>query len=165
MAGPKRWGTSRGRYTVVRTYGADLFMRFDPGADVVAALLDERAERLGNLQPVMDAFGRYLVEEHIPHQFRVEGTPKRWAALSDEYADYKERHYGNLPILVISGQMKRGFYWVARKRSLQVRNRAPYWYPHQFGGEHLPARPMLQVDSDDHRVLSDLVAEHVQGDD
>lgn len=159
---PAKFGASRGRLTVAKLYGSEILLRFDPGADVIAEEIDRRIARLRDLRPVFDEYGAYLVEEHIPLQFKLEGQPQRWARLSERYARYKKKYYGNAEILVISGAMKRGFKHQTFKRSMRIVNPDKKWFYHQFGTGTIPARPMVQVRDTDRRMLRGLLIQYVQ---
>lgn len=160
----RKFGRSKGRRTVVNVLGGTVGLAFDDEADILRFFEDAEG-RLSDLSEPLDEYGRYLVEEHIPRQFKRQGTPKRWASLSKKYREWKEKHYPGRPILVLSGRMKAGFRWKARKRSLQIinrvtagqKNKTPRWQWHQSGTGKMPARPMLQVTDKDLAVLSGLI--------
>jgi phage gpG-like protein len=169
MARPK-FGRSQGRLTTVRVLGGTVQQSFGAPADIIR-FFDDQESKLQDLTEPLDRYGRYLVEEHIPNQFDVQGTPKKWAALSPKYRAWKARRFPGRPLLVRTGRMKAGFRWKAFKRSLRIINRVragqrsstPRWFFHQFGGGPLPARPMLQVTDKDLAVLTGFVFEHLEG--
>jgi phage gpG-like protein len=161
------FGRSQGRQTVVKLVGADLKVNTGDTTTVL-----ERLERIGgrmrNWQPVLDEFGQYLVEQHIPRQFKAQGTP-RWAKLSARYARWKLQHYGRQPILIASGAMSKGFRWQATKRTLRVINQVsagqgggePRWAYHQNGTSRMPARPMVQLTPKDYELLHTYAAAYL----
>lgn len=170
--GNARFGFSQGRKTTVKLLGADVTIRNGLETDDFVTYLDDLGLRFNDLQPVLGRFGEYLVEEHIPRQFKKRGTPKRWAPLSPDYAALKRRLYGNLPLLVLSGRMKAGFTSEATKRTLRVinrvaagqgRNKTPRWTWHQNGTETMPARPMLQINQYDYTRLRQFAQAYVTG--
>lgn len=170
MGNPPRFGFSQGRKTTVKLLGADVTIRNGIETDDFVAYLEDLGLRVNDFQPVMERFGEYLVEEHIPRQFKRRGTPKRWAPLSQAYADRKRRQYGNLPLLVLSGRMKAGFKYEATKRTLRVinrvaagqgRNKTPRWTWHQDGTDTMPARPMLQINPYDYTRLRQFAQSYV----
>ena len=172
MGNPQRFGFSQGRKTTVKVLGADVTVRNGIETDDFVGYLEDLGMRVNDFQPVMERFGEYLVEEHIPRQFKRRGTPKRWAPLSKDYAAIKRRLYGNLPLLVLSGRMKAGFRYEATKRTLRVinrvaagqgRNKTPRWTWHQTGTETMPARPMLQVNQYDYTRLRQFAQAYVTG--
>lgn len=168
---PLRFGHSQGRRTLVRVIGAEMILRENGVADVAIDHFAELGARMEDMEPVLYFFGQYLVEEHIPMQFRRRGFPARWAPLSPEYAAWKAKHYPGKPILVRSGAMKAGFSWEAKKRSMRVINRVragqgrgstPRWVYHQDGTATMPARRMLQITERDHQMLRKLMRNHLE---
>jgi len=167
----RKFGRAQGRRTVVKVLGGTASLSFGDTADVIR-FYEDAERRLNDLSEPLDQYGRYTVEEHIPRQFAARGTPKRWASLSAKYAAWKAKYYPGRPLLVLSGRMKAGFRWKARKRSLQIINRVtagqkgnntPRWRWHQDGTPRMPARPMLQVTDKDLAELSRLIFAHVRG--
>ena len=112
----------RGKITVAKLVGATLFIGL-PTTEVLEQRLEDIGMRAKDLKPVLDAFGRHIVEEHIPAQFARQGTPRRWAPLSPAYKRWKDKHFPGRPILVRTGAMQAGFRWEAHPRSLRVVNR------------------------------------------
>lgn len=167
-----RFGRSQGRLTVVKVAGGELVVRFGSiDKDDLAAYLQDIDLRMQDIRPVLDRYGEYIVNEHIPRQFAAQGTPRRWASLSPAYARQKARRYPGRPILVRTGRMRRGFRWEARPRSLRIINRVragqrgrglPRWFYHQSGTEKMPARPMLQMTDKDRDKLSEFTEDHLR---
>ena len=168
-----RFGRSQGRLTVVKVAGGELVVRYGSiDKDDFAAYLRDIGLRMQDIKPVLDRYGEYIVNEHIPRQFSAQGTPRRWASLSPVYARQKARQYPGRPILVRTGRMKRGFRWEARPRSLRIINRVmagqkgrgvPRWFYHQSGTRKMPARPMLQFTDADRDKLHEFAEEHLRG--
>ena len=165
-----RFGFSQGRKTTVKLVGSEVTVRNAIEVDDFVAYLEALGMRFDDFQPVMERFGQYLVEEHIPRQFKQRGTPKRWAPLSPQYAAWKRRHYGNLPILMLSGRMAAGFKYETTKRTLRIINRVaagqrgnktPRWTWHQNGTATIPARPMLQINKFDYARLRQFAQAYV----
>lgn len=165
---PKSLGFSGGKKTVVKSLGVDIQMQYWSAGEMLD-YLEGVGLRAKDMQTPFDRYGKYLVEEHIPHQFEQQGTPKRWAPLSKKYAEWKRRHYGNLPKLVLTGRMREGFSWEVTARSLKVVNRVkagqrggvPRWTYHQLGTSKMPARPMLYLTKKDRDKLRDLAREWI----
>jgi phage gpG-like protein len=149
-------GFSRGKKTVVKLTGVEVQMQW-ASTDEMRDYLQSLSLRAKDLQVPLARFGQYLVEKHIPQQFEKQGTPKRWAPLSPKYAAWKKRHYGNLPKLVLTGQMRESFTYVVTPRTLRVENRRKYWAYHQTGTRTMPARPPLQMTTKDREQLRELV--------
>jgi len=158
--------------TVVKVAGGELAIRFGSiDKDDFATYLENIGLRMQDIQPVLDRYGAYIVNEHIPRQFEAQGTPRRWAPLSRAYAQQKARQYPGRPILVRTGRMKGGFRWEARARSLRIINRVmagqrgrgvPRWFYHQSGTSKMPARQMLQFTDDDREHLHQFAEEHLR---
>ncbi len=156
---PKRHlGFSRGRKTVVKMIGADVQMQLY-STDEMLDYLQNIGLRARDMQTPLQRFGEYLVNEQIPQQFEKQGIPKRWSPLSPAYAAWKRRHFGKLPILVLSGAMRAGFSYKVTPRTLQIRNRKKYWQFHQTGTAKMPARPPLQITNADREKLRELARE------
>ena len=163
-------GSSQGRRTVARVVGVDIILSDRGVADLMVDRLMELGLRMEDMEPVLYFFGQYLVEQHIPQQFRRRGYPARWAPLSPQYAAWKVRHFPGKPLLVRSGAMKAGFTWEARKRSMRIINRVkagqksgskPRWTYHQEGTRTMPARQMLQVGAKERAKLRALARQHL----
>lgn len=154
----------KGTRTVTRSVGGRVDVRFTgPDLTNYAIELRSMAHRSQNLQAPFDAWGQYLVETLIPRQFSAQGTPKKWAKLKEPYASWKRKHFGNLPILVLTGKMRAGFTWEAGPRSLKVSNAARYWQYHQDGTQNMVARPVLQISKDDRAQLTRIVFGYLIG--
>lgn len=155
----------------MRVVGGEVGYRFGGiDTDDLIEYLEDLKLRMVDLEPVFDRFGEYIVGDHIPNQFVAQGTPSTWAALSPQYARWKEVHFPGKPILERTGRMKRGFRWEARPRSLRIINRVtagqsvkiPRWRFHQEGTSRMPARPMLQFTSQDRDKMHDFVEEYLR---
>jgi phage gpG-like protein len=165
-----RYVSARGKRTVVKTLGADVVVNDGGKANVVLQRIEDLRSRAEDMEPVLDMFGRYLVQQHIPAQFRARGKPKRWAALSPKYAAWKAKHYPGKPILQRSGAMMSGFDWETHKQSVRVVNRVrsgqkagskPRWAYHQDGTIKMPARPMLQLTDKDYKQFRAFAHQHL----
>lgn len=160
---------ARGTKTVVKVVGGEVSM-MTTGGMAVFDRLDWLRVRLRDMRVLLAKFGEYLVNEHIPGQFKAQGTPRRWAPLSARYAEWKRRNYGNLPILILMGRMSKGFTYEAHARSLVIVNRVaagqrgnktPRWIWHQFGTDRVPARQMLQIGKRDHQRLQRIARDYL----
>lgn len=159
-----------GSRTVVKLIGCEVVITASRGADSVANHLTDVADNAEHFQPVMKQYGDYIISQHIPNQFAKQGTPKRWARLSDQYAEWKRRNYGNLPKLVLTGRMRGGFKVETGPRSMRVLNRVtagqrgnntPRWVWHQYGTENMPARPMIQIGKKERDILRRFARSHL----
>ena len=159
---------ARGLVTTVNVVGGDVSILMT-GEMALFDRLDWLRVQLKDMRVLMAKFGEYLVREHIPGQFKAQGTPRRWAPLSARYAAWKRANYGNLPILILSGRMSKGFTYEAHARTLVIVNRVtagqsdtstPRWVFHQFG-QRRKNRPMLQIGKRDHQRLQALAREYL----
>ena len=74
-----RFGRSQGRLTVVKVAGGELVIRYGSiDKDDFATYLENIGLRMQDIKPVLDRYGEYIVNEHIPRQFEAQGTPRRW---------------------------------------------------------------------------------------
>lgn len=168
---PPRFGRSQGRRTVLRAVGGEIGYRFGSfDTDDLIEYMDELKLRMVDLQPVFERFGEYIVGEHIPHQFAVQGTPRAWAALSPAYARWKAINFPGMPLLQRTRRMVRGFSFEAKPRSLRITNRVtagqsvkiPRWRLHQEGTGKMPARPILQFTNKDRDKMHEFTKEHLR---
>lgn len=90
-------------------------------------------------------------------QFDQEGAytgAGRWAALSESYGAWKQRHYPGKPILQLSGDLydsmtSRPFgIDVVDDDLMVIGTGVPYASYHQNGTEKMPARPMIEQPSE-----------------
>lgn len=160
------FGTSikRGTRTTLKLVGADVAIRTSYDSADIAASLEALSISAKHLQPVLDDYGAYIVDKHIQNQFKRQGTPKRWAALSRDYAAWKLANYGRKPILVLTGRMKAGFKWQATARTLVIKNSRKYWQYHQDGTDKMPARPVMQIGKRDRDQLIRIAHRHFRFD-
>lgn len=137
-----------GRETVVKLVGGEIRFRFAGAVSLWRKALGDVATSAKDLTPVFEWFGQYMVGEggfegSIMRNFAAEGRPKPWTPLSPAYAKRKRQKYGNRPILVASGAMKRGFRFEATPRTLRIWNLRDYYVYHQRGTRKMPQRQML----------------------
>ncbi len=167
----RRFGRSQGRRTVIRAVGGQVVVRFgDISTDDIVKYFEDLGLRMSDMQAVFDRYGEYIVDEHIPRQFRARGTPQGWAPLSPAYARWKATHYPGMPLLERTQRMKKGFRWEAKPRSLRIINRVtagqsvriPRWRFHQDGTGKMPARKMLQITQRDNDKLLELSQEYLE---
>lgn len=136
------------------------------------AQLDFAIGRFGNIcsdfRPVWDVVAEDFYEME-QQQFATQGaagsggTP--WAPLKKDYAEWKQRHYGNLPILQRRGDLMQsltyrdasGSVFIAEPKALTLGSTVPYGIYHQSPAERqvgkdgkprLPRRPEIQFTKD-----------------
>ena len=125
--------------------------------DQVQAKLEQLAKKGQNLKPLMAEVANLLqqtTEESFDNQASPDGTP--WADLDPK----TEKRKKGKP-LYESGRMQESLsvFSTATSAGLGFNAKAQNGYPypavHQFGSEHVPARPFLPID-DDGDIADDL---------
>lgn len=94
--------------------------------------------------------------------FKRQGFPNRWKRLSPEYAAWKRAHYPGKPIMQLTGALLNSLTGVGQagaqhtvkiieKLRAEFGTVLPYAYAHQHGvpERNLPARPVVQLRSND----------------
>lgn len=128
----------------------------------------EVMENVGDLRPLFDAFGDYMLER-IDKRFRYEGLPKRWAPLAPATLRDKARQgYAGRGILQRTGRLRRGFRAVSTPRTLQIINRRSVrgvnlYQVHQHGTRTIPARRMVDFGDVERKALRRFTARYVWG--
>ena len=114
-------------------------------------------------QPAKEEWGGTLVEDNKPfwkNQTEVNGRP--WKPLSAKYRAWKERVYGNLPILRLSGNMLNSAEVVTYLRNDKIDVRTTKVGPyHQFGTDTIPARPWFGIPDKSLDRLSEISWKHI----
>ena len=166
-----RGKVARGEISII-SVRAGLEVTANVGLSGFKEYLQDLKIGLNDMKPILDRYGQYLVEEHIPRQFKLQGSPTPWHRLSPKYAIAKKKQWGNKPILVASGNMKAGFRWKAMPRTLRIINRVmsrqkgrgiPRWVYHQGGTRRMVARPMMQLVNFDRGKLRFFTIEYLFG--
>lgn len=150
-------GFSDGKKTIVKMTGCTVTIQ-ERGTAETMEYLQALQLRAKEMQVPLSRFGAYMVDTSIPLQFKAQGTPQRWKALTKRYAAWKRAHYGNLPKLVLTGAMRDAFTWQVTPRTLRIENAVKYWTFHQTGTSKMVARPPLNVRKQDREKLNELAA-------
>lgn len=158
---PSLPGIRKGSLISAQFLGGELLTRPGLDTDDVAVRFKALGGRMQDLGPVLGEWGDYIVLEHIPNQFRSQGKPKRWKRLSADYSLWKRRHYGNLPILVLTGKMRSGFNYTLGAKTLRIRNLKTYWVYHQFGTRNMPARSLVNLTKVDYQRLNLIIMSYL----
>lgn len=130
----------------------------DRGFDRFTALIDDWSPVW---EPMADAF---LAIERA--QFETEGAAEgdKWAPLSPAYAEWKEQHFGEMPILMrtlrlyesLTDRNSPDFVFDGGERYLTLGTRVPYAIYHQSRqprASHLPRRPEIAFSEATKRAL------------
>jgi phage gpG-like protein len=154
----------KGKVTVADLLGGQIHVLPQLDTDDVALRFKEIGGRMEDMQPVLGEWGDYITLRHIPANMATEGkaSGRKWQALSPAYARWKRKHFGKLPILVLTGAMKGGFNYTLGKRSMRITNRREYWVYHQYGTRSMPARPLIRLTKNDYKELQAMVVMHLQ---
>lgn len=156
--------TRFGKNTRIKVVGGAVEMRFaDPKISDFKRTLDEYGGKLDDFTPVFNQFGPYFLGS-IQRNFKVEGRPVRWAALSQSTIRQRLRlGFGSGPILYRTGALARGFRWSAAKRSFKVWNTSPLFPYHQYGTRRgIPARPMVVLQARDRAEFTKIIRDHLK---
>lgn len=114
------------------------------GLDEATRSLEGVEERLSNMRPVLRVVAEDLkavTDDSFRESRSPSGTP--WKPLSP--ATIKKRRQGSSKPLVDTGNLRNSISARASRKAIRFGTNTPYAPPHQFGGEHIPARPYLPV--------------------
>lgn len=123
-----------------------------------------RQQSIANLSEPLWQFGEHIIRTHIPLQLNVQGTPRKFAALSPRYARRKAVVAPGMPILMRSGQMATSYRYDLNGNLLVINNSRPFAPYHQTGTTKMPAREVIQLQEDEngYDVLHRAVADHIE---
>lgn len=92
-----------------------------------------------------------------------------WPPLSERYAEWKYNHFGSLPLLVLTGEMRHQFTSPSGAaitrgpQSLRINFTSPsYAKFHQTGTSRMPARPPVILGPQQREALSDAAVEEIR---
>lgn len=114
------------------------------GLDEATRRIGELSGRLSDLSPALRPAAedlKTLIDDSFRESRSPDGTP--WAPLKP--ATIKRRRQGSSKPLVDTGTLRNSISVRAGKKTLRVGTNVPYAGTHQFGGEHIPARPFLPI--------------------
>lgn len=127
----------------IKTLGAENFVRG----------FNRFAEQVEDWRPVFNDIRADFLQGEAEN-FRREGTPERWVALSPAYAAWKAVHFPGKPILERTGRMKRSISTLTgdvdtvnkmEKLRAEFGTVVPYAHYHQEGAPNLPQRKVVQL--------------------
>lgn len=128
----------------------------------IRAALEGLTKRLGNLQPVFQDVGEYLLLAH-DQRFRDQTSPEGdpWVALSEDYRSRKKRNQDR--ILVLDDILGATLRYQAGDKGLEFGTDRIYAATHQFGRDEadIPARPFLGLAPADEEETLRLIEEHL----
>ena len=141
------------------------------GEEQVSRMINRTTDRAEDLRPFLDAVATFL-PQIMEEQFSSEGARTGgWAPLSPDYADQKAKKWGNQPILVASGRMRRSLVGsgegsISRqvgRDSLEFGTDIPYAGLHQTGTSRMPMRRILDLKEDDRKAILKMLQRHLFG--
>lgn len=142
-----------GRHTVVKLFGVDLdfsFSRYEGGGRETDASinLSGMLRRGRDMTPLFESW-RELLYQQTADVFANEGMPTHWLPLSQKYAAWKRKHYGEKPIMRMTDRLYASLtggpegVFAAHPQTLEYGTMVPYFEVHQEGWEGVPQRQML----------------------
>lgn len=132
----------------------------------VSRMLSRTTERVKHLGPFYDEAAKIL-SRSVKEQLSSEGgrSEHTWQPLSPGYAEWKQRRYGNAPILEASGTMRRAL----QPTPEVVPDDKIFWSVpfyalfHQRGTRKMPQRRILDLNESDRRRLVKALQRHIMG--
>lgn len=114
------------------------------GLEEAARELEGVQERMEDMRPVLRVVAQDLKTE-VDDAFDESRSPdgKRWKPLAE--ATVKRRRQGSRTPLVDTGTLRNSIAAQAERERLRLGTNVPYAASHQFGREHIPARPFLPI--------------------
>src|SRR5690348_6516532 len=96
------------------------------GLQEAIASIDRLKEVVTDYSQETQEIGEYLLAFFVGDVFESEGSVygDSWAALSEPYASYKAKKYGDQKILVATGKMQTGYKLYTSTDMLTVKNEA-----------------------------------------
>lgn len=141
------------------------------GEQQVSRALLASEDALEDLGPAFRVIGE-RVQAAAREQFETQGSRggERWTKLSDDYREWKDRHFPGRPILVRQGGMKGAVLDPsaihASRHRMIFEPRNGYLAAHQAGKGRLPQRRVVQLTAGDRRQWERIVLtwiRHQQG--
>lgn len=135
------------------------------GGEDVELRLQRLGRRLFMLDKSMRQIGEYLANYYANEGFASQGQVfnKTWPRLSQKYSIWKAKHFPGRPPLVLSGDMQKGFNFMAGSSSVRIGNETPEFLFQQLGTSRgLPKRPMAGISEANKRMISNIISNEIQ---
>lgn len=126
-------------------------------------LLNELRDRMGNIEPVMDAVGQvYLsgVLQRFVDQKAPDGTP--WKPLSPVTLDRRRKKGRGAQILRDTGRLMNSLSYKTSGNTVTVFTNVKYAGTHQYGFKKIPARPFLGINDADNDAVLEVMNGYLQ---
>ncbi|MCP4990886.1 MAG: hypothetical protein GY928_34045 [Colwellia sp.] len=160
-----------GKKTVAKFLGGQITLHVEgqKSKDDYVKDVDDKVKRSHDMTPAMRKIGLYLMGS-IRRNFKAEGRPQRWKPLANAtIQDRLRKGFGSGPILQRTGALMnsltkpgaKGQIFSARKRSLQLSSRIPYFPYHQRGTSKIPQRVMLDFQKQDRSQISRIINRYI----
>jgi len=141
----------------VKFFGGQLVIRVvgESPQEQYKKILKGLSERAKNMKPVMDAWGKYMLES-IDRNFKAQGRPK-WTRLAPAtIADRKRKGFGSGPILQRTKKLRKSFRHVSTAVNMKIYG-IDYGIYHQKGGAKIPQRIIVNLQAKDRAELTKLI--------
>ena len=124
--------------------------------------LRRAARQANDLAPAWKKIGEQLLES-VQENFAAGGRPKKWTALSaGSLVSSKAKKQGG-KILQGSGKLLDSITYDADGSGVQIGSDLIYAAAHQYGADHIPARPYLLIHPEDEAAMAEILEEHFAG--
>lgn len=112
-------------------------------------------EWAGAMRGIGEDFKQYY--ENVPFVSRgsIYGSP--WPDLSPSYKSWKAEFYPGRPMMVLTGAMQAGFYFVSNGDMIRLSNSVEYFEKHQFGDSQVPQRIIMALTEERKNVAVDII--------
>lgn len=137
----------------------------DPGLRRLSAAFERGGDEVKDLGKHVLPKVVPVLEASVAAQFDAEGkgpAAGKWKPLSQQYAEWKAKHFGSLPMLERSGALKRGLTQSGAATARRDINDTTLVYGtkgvgyatfHQLGTVKMPSRPPIDPDNTTEREL------------
>lgn len=133
------------------------------GIDDIRAKLDKLKRGLMDWNQTLAVIGKAFQDYYSSVPFASRGTVfgQQWEDLNPAYATWKAKNYPGRPILVRSGDLQKGFFFVSSNNEVKLSNKVVYFKKHQFG-EGVPQRISMALNDERKKAASDIIRDDIQ---
>lgn len=94
--------------------------------------------------------------ESVPFASRGSIYGQTWPDLHPGYKSWKADYYPGKPIMVLTGALQKGFYFVSTNEMIRLSNSVSYFEKHQFGID-VPQRVIMALTEERKRTATDII--------